>query len=84
MREQLLSPISILTQTGTKWGTVNISADPDGFVRRYELFQKRAKEIKLSIGAIAIAHHHSLDLKSDEIYNYPKFFKIVCNIIIFI
>lgn len=76
VREQLLSPIPILTQTGTKWGTVNISVDPDGFVRRYELFQKRAKEIKLSIGAIAMAHHYHLDLFSDDIRNYPKFFKI--------
>ena len=81
IREQLLSPIPLLIQTGTKWGTVNISADPDGFVRRYELFQKRAKEIKLSIGAIAIAHHFDIDLQSEEIHNYPKFFKIGSNYI---
>lgn len=81
VREQLLSPISILTQTGTKWGTVNISADPDGFVRRYELFQKRAKEIKLSIGAIVMAQHYQLDLLSEDIENYPKFFKIGSNYI---
>ncbi len=81
VREQLLSPISILTQTGTKWGTVNISADPDGFVRRYELFQKRAKEIKLSIGAIVMAQHYHLDLLSEDIENYPKFFKIGSNYI---
>ncbi len=76
VREQLLSPIPILTQTGTKWGTVNISADLDGFVRRYELFQKRAKEIKLSIGAIAMAHHYHLSTLSGDIQNFPKFFKI--------
>ncbi len=81
LREQLLSPISLLTQTGTKWGTVNISVDPDGFVRRYELFQKRAKEIKLSIGAIAMAHHYKLDILSEYIENYPKFFKIGSNYI---
>jgi len=81
LREQLLSPISLLTQTGTKWGTVNISVDPDGFVRRYELFQKRAKEIKLSIGAIAMAHHYKLDILSEDIENYPKFFKIGSNYI---
>ncbi len=81
VREQLLSPISILTQTGTKWGTVNISADPDGFVRRYELFQKRANEIKLSIGAIVMAQHYHLDLLSDDIENYSKFFKIGSNYI---
>ena len=76
VREQLLSPIPILIQTGTKWGTVNISVDPDGFVRRYELFQKRAKEIKLSIGAIAMAHHYHLNPYSEDIKNFNKFFKI--------
>ena len=75
-REQLLSPIPILTQSGTNWGTVNISVDPDGFVRRYELFQKRSKKIKLSIGAIAMAHHYHLNLYSDDIQNFPKYFKI--------
>ena len=81
IREQFLSPIPILIQTGTKWGTVNISADPDGFVRRYELFQKRAKEIKLSIGTIVLAHHYQIDLQSEDIQNYPKFFKIGSNFI---
>ncbi len=82
VREQLLSPIPLLTQTGTKWGTVNISVDPDGFVRRYELFQKRSKEeIKLSIGTIALAHQYKLDLLSEDIQNYPKFFKIGSNYI---
>jgi len=81
VREQLLSPIPILIQTGTEWGTVNISTDPDGFVRRYELFQKRAKEIKLSIGTIAIARHYKLDPLSEDIQNYPKFFKIGSNFI---
>lgn len=81
VREQLLAPIPLLTQTGTKWGTVNISVDPDGFVRRYELFQKRTKEIKLSIGIIAMAHHYKLDLLSEDIQNYPKFFKIGSNYI---
>ena len=81
VREQLLSPIPILTQTGTEWGTVNISADPDGFVRRYELFQKRAKDIKLSIGTIALANLYKLDLHSEEVQNYPKYFKIGQNYI---
>ncbi|MDP8268004.1 MAG: adenylate/guanylate cyclase domain-containing protein [Candidatus Tenebribacter davisii] len=76
VREQLLSPISLLTQTGTTWGTVNISTDHDGFVRRYELFQKRAKEIKLSIGVLTLAKHYQIDPYSDEIQNYSKLFKI--------
>jgi len=76
MREQLLSPISLLTQTRTKWGTVNISADHDGFVRRYELFQKRSNKIKLSIAAIALANHNQVNIQSDEIRDHAKFFRI--------
>ena len=76
IREQFLSPIPILTQTGTKWGTVNISSDIDGFVRRYDLFQKRAKEIKLSIGTIAMVKRYQLDLNSEDIHNYSKYFQI--------
>lgn len=76
VREQLLSPIQMLMQTGTKWGTVNISADPDGFVRRYELFQHRGEEIKLSIGALAIAQLNKIDPLSEDVQNYAKFFKI--------
>jgi adenylate cyclase len=76
IREQFLSPIPILTQTDTKWGTVNISSDIDGFVRRYDLFQKRAKEIKLSIGTIAMAQRYQLDLNSEDIHNYSKYFQI--------
>jgi len=81
IREQLLSPIEILLQAGVNWGTVNISADPDGFVRRYELFQKRAKDIKLSIGALAIAKRNNLDPGSEELQNYSHFFKIGSNYI---
>jgi len=76
IREQFLSPIPILTQTGTKWGTVNISSDIDGFVRRYDLFQNRAKEIKLSIGTIAMVKRYQLDLNSEDIHNYSKYFQI--------
>ena len=76
IREQFLAPIPILTHTGTQWGTVNISSDKDGFVRRYDLFQKRSKEIKLSIGTIAMAQRYQLDLNSEDIHNYSKYFQI--------
>ncbi|MCF7858034.1 MAG: adenylate/guanylate cyclase domain-containing protein [Candidatus Cloacimonetes bacterium] len=79
VREQLLSPISILTQAGALWGTVNISSDPDGFVRRYELFQKRSNEVKLSIGVMALAKFYRLDIDSEEIQNHTKFFRIGSN-----
>ncbi len=80
-REQLLSPIKLITQKGVQWGTVNISADGDGFVRRYELFQKRGKQIKLSIGVLSLANCYELVNIDEEVKNYPGYFKIGGNYI---
>ncbi|MFQ5864209.1 MAG: CHASE2 domain-containing protein [bacterium] len=41
----VLPPISILLDAGGKWGLINIDEDPDGFVRRYLLFQQRSDAI---------------------------------------
>ncbi|MFQ5823082.1 MAG: CHASE2 domain-containing protein [bacterium] len=40
-----LPPISILLDAGAAWGFINIDEDPDGFIRRYLLFQKRPDTI---------------------------------------
>jgi len=53
-REQFLPPLQPLLDTGVKWGMVNISADDDGFIRKYEIYQKRGKEIKLSLGTLSV------------------------------
>ncbi|MCK4312818.1 MAG: adenylate/guanylate cyclase domain-containing protein, partial [Candidatus Cloacimonetes bacterium] len=81
IREQFLSPIKLITQKGVQWGTVNISADGDGFVRRYELFQKRGKQIKLSIGVLSLANCYKLLNFEEEVKNYPGLFKIGGNYI---
>jgi adenylate cyclase len=55
VKEKILPPIKPITERGLKWGTVNISSDTDGFVRRYDLFQKRGKNVQYSIGLLAAA-----------------------------
>ena len=54
-RQQILPPIKDIISRGLKWGSVNISADNDGFVRRYEIFQKMGDKRVFSIGALSYA-----------------------------
>ncbi|MBN1327622.1 MAG: adenylate/guanylate cyclase domain-containing protein, partial [Candidatus Cloacimonetes bacterium] len=55
IKEQILPPIPEIVRAGLPWGTVNISLDFDGFVRRYELFQSTGKDNLYSIGVLAVA-----------------------------
>jgi len=81
IREQLLAPINLITQRGVEWGTVNISADADGFVRKYELFQRKGKEIKLSIGVLSLVRTYWLEKLDEEVKNFSGFFRIGGNLI---
>ncbi len=54
-RQQILPPIKDIINRGLKWGSVNISADNDGFVRRYEIFQEMGDKRVFSIGALSYA-----------------------------
>ncbi len=76
IREQFLTPIPLLIQKDVKWGMVNISADKDGFVRRYELFQKRNKQIKLSIGLVSLSSLYDIKDLNKEIKDHPAYFKL--------
>jgi adenylate cyclase len=80
-REQLLAPINLITQRGVEWGTVNISADADGFVRKYELFQRKGKEIKLSIGVLSLVKTYWLEKLDEEVKNLSGYFRIGGNLI---
>lgn len=80
-REQLLAPINLITQRGVEWGTVNISADADGFVRKYELFQRKGKEIKLSIGVLSLVKTYWLEKLDEEVKNFSGYFRIGGNLI---
>jgi adenylate cyclase len=55
-RQQVLKPIPRLLDAGAQWGTVNISADGDGFVRRYQLYQSTRSTNYYSIGVLAVAN----------------------------
>ncbi|MCD4819274.1 MAG: adenylate/guanylate cyclase domain-containing protein [Candidatus Cloacimonetes bacterium] len=55
-KEQIIPPINEITRRKLNWGTVNISSDTDGFVRRYDLFQKKGDQEKYSLSVMAIAH----------------------------
>ncbi len=79
--EQFLTPIRPLIERNAKWGMVNITADEDGFVRKYEIFQRRKDEIKPSIGLLAMADVYDIDPKSSKFQDRSKFFVLGDNYI---
>lgn len=80
-REQFLTPIQPFTERNVKWGMVNITADEDGFVRKYEIFQKRKNEIKPSIGLLALADVYGISTNSPKFQNEKNFFRLGDNFI---
>ncbi|HHE38890.1 MAG TPA: adenylate/guanylate cyclase domain-containing protein [Candidatus Cloacimonetes bacterium] len=76
IKQQNLPPIKAINKRGIPWGTVNISSDDDGFVRRYEMFQMRGKKEKYSIGVISFAMLEKNIGWAKEIENTNKFFRI--------
>ncbi len=70
-REQILTPISSLLKNS--WGIVNIVNDNDGFVRRYQLFQKAGNKTFYSLGVKAA---QLLDKNSSSIKNTAKYLQI--------
>ena len=50
VNKYILKPIKLLLNAGAKWGYANIGHDPDGFIRRYNLFQPNEKSAYLSLG----------------------------------
>ena len=75
-KQQILPPIKEIVQEGHLWGTVNISLDSDGFVRRYQLFQEMAQENYYSIGILGLATLHGRELWQQDIENRKDFFRI--------
>ncbi len=69
-KSQILTPISQLN--GNNWGIVNIVNDNDGFVRRYQLFQKVGKKYFYSLGVEGA----SLLFGKKNVQNYSRFLKI--------
>ena len=52
--KHVYEPIDILLETGSEWGIVNEPSDPDGFTRRYLLFQPFDDKTFLPIGMKAV------------------------------
>lgn len=70
-KQQILPPRDRFIKAGADWGSVNISSDTDGFVRRYELWQKAGKEKYYSIGVVSLINILNLnekDLKDTRRY----------------
>jgi len=70
-RHQILKPISEITNLNIPWGTVNITTDSDGFVRRYELYQKMEDKRYFSIGTLALLRllkEDQFDIQEDRSY----------------
>ncbi|HPR16654.1 MAG TPA: adenylate/guanylate cyclase domain-containing protein [Candidatus Cloacimonadota bacterium] len=80
-REQFLSPIQPFLQRNIKWGTVNITADEDGFVRKYDILQKRKDESKAAIGLLALADIYGIDTSGDRFRDFPGYFRLGDNYI---
>lgn len=76
VKEQFLTPITPFTDRFVPWGTVNISADQDGFVRRYEIFQKRKDDLKPSIGLLALAKTMEVDTNSNFFRDLGSSFRL--------
>ncbi|MDO9578203.1 MAG: adenylate/guanylate cyclase domain-containing protein [Candidatus Cloacimonadales bacterium] len=75
-REQFLMPIRPFLDRNVQWGMVNITADKDGFVRKYEIFQKRKDEIRPSIGALSVANIYGIENEPNGFQDVGRFFII--------
>ena len=75
-KQQILPPISKYLLKNNCWGAVNISADNDGFVREYELYQEVGKTKKYSLGAVTMAAFKSGKRYKDEFENDTNYLQI--------
>ena len=78
--KRVVPPISVLMKTGAEWGIVNEPGDPDGFTRRYLLYQPFGDETYLPIGLKAYklikGYSDSVEVNTDANYFYYGDLKI--------
>ncbi|NIR50469.1 adenylate/guanylate cyclase domain-containing protein [candidate division KSB1 bacterium] len=55
----VIPPIKALRNTRARWGLVNVDEDPDGFIRRYLLFQTRNNQYFYTLALEALLHLNS-------------------------
>jgi len=67
-----LRPIAPLLRSEATWGFVNVLKDPDGFIRRYLLFQKTGNKsyYPLAIEALRLLQNVDLDREQDPFDPY--------------
>ena len=70
--KHVYEPIDVLLETGAEWGIVNEPSDPDGFTRRYLLFQPFDNKTFLPIGMKAVklmkGYSDTVSVYNDEIF----------------
>jgi len=75
MNSYLMRPLPMLERAALNWGLVNVPEDPDGFVRRYLLFQNHNGRHYYTL-ALAVLNELMFVSKSSEIQNYPGYLKV--------
>ena len=72
--KHVYKPIDVLLETGSEWGIVNEPNDPDGFTRRYLLFQPLGEKTYLPIGLKAVklekGYSDTVSVYNDHDYFY--------------
>ncbi|PIS27218.1 MAG: hypothetical protein COT43_11680 [Candidatus Marinimicrobia bacterium CG08_land_8_20_14_0_20_45_22] len=58
-------PLPVLLETGSEWGVVGEMQDPDGFTRRYSIFEEYQEKYVYSLGSKIFLHENG-------IYGNPK------------
>lgn len=73
LNKYIIKPIKPLLDAGGKWAYVNIDHDPDGFIRRYNLFQYNEGLIYLPLAIEAIRILQKIPLSKINPENHDNF-----------
>ncbi|MDN5354960.1 MAG: adenylate cyclase [Candidatus Cloacimonadota bacterium] len=74
--KQVLKPTSAILQTTSQWGLANIPIDTDGFVRRYQLYEKIAGKNYYSLGVVARAGINGNENWRQNINDRSRYFEL--------
>lgn len=75
-KKQILKPTASILGDSDKWGIVNIPMDTDGFVRRYQLFDKIGSKTQYSLGVVAKAVINSDKNWRSSLANRSRYFEL--------
>ncbi|MFQ5770823.1 MAG: CHASE2 domain-containing protein, partial [bacterium] len=63
----ILRPMPLLLNTNAKWGIINVDEDPDGFIRRYLLFQNNNGRIFYPLSLTAFLYLNQINSTNGNI-----------------